>query len=83
MDSNHDKVIQNHLCYRYTTRQNNYISMRHLLIIHRRFPKTLRMPTVLATNEKGVSPIAVPCKSIIGQFPKNDLKALVPCLGWV
>jgi hypothetical protein len=21
MDSNHDKVIQNHLCYRYTTRQ--------------------------------------------------------------
>ena len=22
MDSNHDKVIQSHLCYRYTTRQN-------------------------------------------------------------
>ena len=21
MDSNHDKVIQSHLCYRYTTRQ--------------------------------------------------------------
>jgi hypothetical protein len=24
MDSNHDKVIQSHLCYRYTTRQCNY-----------------------------------------------------------
>jgi hypothetical protein len=23
MDSNHDKVIQSHLCYRYTTRQCN------------------------------------------------------------
>ncbi|MEY2607552.1 MAG: hypothetical protein QOH31_5406 [Verrucomicrobiota bacterium] len=22
MDSNHDKVIQSHLCYRYTTRQS-------------------------------------------------------------
>jgi hypothetical protein len=25
MDSNHDKVIQSHLCYRYTTRQYKYL----------------------------------------------------------
>ena len=36
MDSNHDKQIQNLLCYRYTTRQVN--PLKHLL--YGPFPKT-------------------------------------------
>ena len=28
MDSNHDKMIQNHLCYRYTTRQSRAVHSR-------------------------------------------------------
>jgi hypothetical protein len=30
MDSNHDKVIQSHLCYRYTTRQCKILEMNNL-----------------------------------------------------
>ena len=30
MDSNHDKVIQSHLCYRYTTRQLKYLITNRL-----------------------------------------------------
>jgi hypothetical protein len=30
MDSNHDKVIQSHLCYRYTTRQYNSLTTNNL-----------------------------------------------------
>jgi hypothetical protein len=31
MDSNHDKVIQSHLCYRYTTRQYKSVTTNNLL----------------------------------------------------
>ncbi len=30
MDSNHDKMIQNHLCYHYTTRQFNPLIVNDL-----------------------------------------------------
>jgi hypothetical protein len=33
MDSNHDKVIQNHLCYRYTTRQKEGKLRYHIVAI--------------------------------------------------
>ena len=37
MDSNHDKVIQSHLCYRYTTRQYNSLITSEL----RRYPTSV------------------------------------------
>ena len=32
MDSNHDKVIQSHLCYRYTTRQKGRGNSRYHIL---------------------------------------------------
>jgi hypothetical protein len=41
MDSNHDKVIQSHLCYRYTTRQCNYDIINVLRNSPRSIPEIL------------------------------------------
>ena len=40
MDSNHDKMIQNHLCYRYTTRQFINLDLNKLQHLNPGFPKT-------------------------------------------
>lgn len=53
MDSNHDKVIQNHLCYRYTTRQCICLIIRYLCIVHCgifKMPRTSIVP--YPTREK-------------------------------
>jgi hypothetical protein len=41
MDSNHDKVIQSHLCYRYTTRQYKYLITSDLGDCHTWIPEIL------------------------------------------
>ena len=41
MDSNHDKVIQSHLCYRYTTRQYKSLSTSNLHECPTFVPETL------------------------------------------
>jgi hypothetical protein len=42
MDSNHDKVIQSHLCYRYTTRQKEG-SLRYHIVEKSQMTMTERM----------------------------------------
>jgi hypothetical protein len=41
MDSNHDKVIQSHLCYRYTTRQYKYLITNELREYPHKCPRNL------------------------------------------
>jgi hypothetical protein len=40
MDSNHDKVIQSHLCYRYTTRQITILSPANYEDVPQTSPKS-------------------------------------------
>ncbi len=55
MDSNHDKVIQNHLCYRYTTRQWKFPIFKRLVrLFPMRSPKIPAHLTVRKISEDGV-----------------------------
>ena len=55
MDSNHDKVIQNHLCYRYTTRQKEG-KFRYHIVAKWQMTMTERMhrydPAAAGTDHK-------------------------------